>query len=126
LLYRSKDYAGHGDTITVLALGVLVTAVGMPTFAALICLERPREVFWTGLFGAVLSVVLVACLVGRWGLLGAAYGLLAGNVGRWGGRWVLFLALVRRRQQTPSPKRIRSSSLDPLKESSIASVERLD
>jgi O-antigen/teichoic acid export membrane protein len=94
LLYHSKEYAGHGHAVTVLALGMLAMAVGMPVMAALLSIERPREVFWTAAFGALVTGVLVWWFAAEWGILGAAYGFLAGNVARTATRWVMFEALV--------------------------------
>jgi O-antigen/teichoic acid export membrane protein len=110
LLYHGKDYAGHGHTVTVLALALSAMAVGMPATGALASIERPREVFWTGLFGAVLTGVLVWCLVVEWGVLGAAYGFLAGNAARSAARWVAFLALVPRSGAESDPIRMGSHS----------------
>jgi len=94
LLYRGKEYEGNGQTVTVLALALLASAVGMPASNALACMERPSAIVWVGLIAALLTVVLVWWLVVGWGLLGAAYGFLAGNVAGAVGRWVAFLTLV--------------------------------
>jgi O-antigen/teichoic acid export membrane protein len=96
LLYPGEEYEGNGHTLTVLALALLGTAVGLPASNALGSIERPREVFWVGLFAAVLTAALVWWLVAGWGLLGAAYGYLAGNVAGAVGLWMTFLALVPR------------------------------
>jgi O-antigen/teichoic acid export membrane protein len=96
LLYHGKAYQGHGHTVTVLALALLATSVGMPASSALASIERPRANFWAGLFAAIVTVCLVWWLVVGWGLLGAAYGFLAGNVAGTVGRWVAFLALASR------------------------------
>jgi O-antigen/teichoic acid export membrane protein len=106
LLYHGEEYAGKGHTVTVLALALLAMAVGMPATSALASIERPREVFWTGSFGAVLTGVLVWCLVVKWGVLGAAYGFLAGNAARSAARWVAFLALVPRSGAESDPIRM--------------------
>jgi O-antigen/teichoic acid export membrane protein len=75
-LYPGQDYEGEGHTVKILALATLAMAVGMPATEALNSIERPRAVFWTGSFAAVLTVVLVGSLVVGWSVLGAAYGLL--------------------------------------------------
>ena len=106
LLYHDKEYEGQGHTITVLALALLVMAVGMPTTAALTSIGRPREVFWTGSFGLVVTVVLSWFLVIEWGVQGAAYGFLAGNAARSTARWLAFLALVPRANPEPDPMRM--------------------
>jgi O-antigen/teichoic acid export membrane protein len=95
-LYPGQDYEGEGHTVKILALATLAMAVGMPATEALNSIERPRAVFWTGSFAAVLTVVLVGSLVVGWSVLGAAYGLLTGNAARSATRWIAFLALVPR------------------------------
>ena len=59
LLYHGDPYEGRGYTLLVLALAMLVMAIGMPAGGALESMQRPREVFWTGLFGAVITILLV-------------------------------------------------------------------
>jgi O-antigen/teichoic acid export membrane protein len=97
LLYHGQQYEGHGHTVTVLALAMLASALGMPASSGLATVERPDAVFRTALFAVVLSVVLIWFAVAQWGLVGAAYGFLAGNVTASVGRWVAFLAIVPRR-----------------------------
>jgi O-antigen/teichoic acid export membrane protein len=97
LLYHSKEYAGHGQTVMVLALAQLASALGMPATNALQAMERPQAIVWASSGGAVLTVVLVWCLMIDWGLSGAAYGFLAGNAAGAVGRWVALLTLVPRR-----------------------------
>jgi len=94
LLYHGDQYEGHGHTLLILALAMLVMAIGMPAGGALASMQRPREVFWTGLFGAVVTILLVWQLATEHDVLGAAYGFLAGNVTRSAARWAAFLALV--------------------------------
>jgi O-antigen/teichoic acid export membrane protein len=104
LLYPGQEYAGHGHTVTVLALAQLAVAIGMPAYNALSSMECTRASFWCGLFGTALTGVLVWCLAVEWGLLGAAYGVLMGSLARSAARWALFLALARRMAaRTPRP-----------------------
>ena len=91
LLYHGKEYEGQGHTITVLALALLASAVGVPASNALVSMEHPRPIVWASSIGLVVTVVLVWHLMGEWGLVGAAYGFLAGNVAGAVGRWVAFL-----------------------------------
>jgi O-antigen/teichoic acid export membrane protein len=104
LLYHGKEYAGHGQTVMVLALALMASALGMPATNALQAIERPQAIVWASSVGAVLTVVLVWCLMIEWGLLGAAYGFLAGNVTGTVGRWVAFLILVPQRGPHPNPE----------------------
>jgi O-antigen/teichoic acid export membrane protein len=93
LLYRG-EYAGHGPTLTVLALAMLVSALGLPAANGLAALERTDVVFKTSAAALALSVLLVPVLVARWGVAGAAYGFLAGNLAGAGGRCVGFAVLA--------------------------------
>jgi len=61
-------------------LAMLAAALGMPASNGLAAVERPDVVFKVGLVAVALSLVLVPCLVLGWGVTGAAYGFLAGNV----------------------------------------------
>jgi tRNA A-37 threonylcarbamoyl transferase component Bud32 len=64
-------------------------------------MERPIAIVLAGSVGAVLTVVFVWCLMVEWGLIGAAYGFLLGNMAGAVGRWVAFLAVVPRRGLKP-------------------------
>ena len=119
LLYHGKEYAGHGHTITVLALALLASAVGMPATSALTSIGRPDAIFCAGLFAVIVTVVLVWCLVVQWGLVGAAYGFLAGNVAGAALRWVALLALVPRRSPEANPM-----SSDPISAMAIRALEQ--
>lgn len=119
LLFHGKEYEGNGHTVTVLVLATLAGGMGMPAFNALASVDRARESFWIGAFGGILTVVLVWCLVPRWGLLGAASGFLAGTTIRAGGRWVAFLALVPQHGPEADPRTLpdavpRTISSDPI------------
>jgi O-antigen/teichoic acid export membrane protein len=89
LLYR--DYPGQEDTIRILSLGLLATAIGIPAANALACLERPRALFWASLVGAAANLLWGASLISRWGVLGGAYGFLAGSMVGMIARWAVFL-----------------------------------
>jgi len=94
LLYPRHEYAGHGDTVMVLALAPLAVAVGLPASSGLTSIGHTREVFLTGSLGVALTMVLAWCLVADWGLQGAAYAFLGGTVARSAARWLVFLALA--------------------------------
>jgi len=96
LLYRGKDFAGQGKTVTLLGLGLLASAVGFPASFGLASLERPQAIVWAGSIGVCVTVVLGLGLMSRWDLSGAACGFLAGSVIGSVGLWVAFLAIVRR------------------------------
>jgi O-antigen/teichoic acid export membrane protein/tRNA A-37 threonylcarbamoyl transferase component Bud32 len=89
-------YRGHTATMLVLAFGLLASAVGMPASNALAGLEYPRPIFWAGLAGAAVSVVLSSVLAVRWGIQGAAYGFAAGHLTGAAARWLVLLTITRR------------------------------
>lgn len=94
LLYHGSQYAGHGHTVTVLALAMLATALGMPAVNGLMAVERTKTVFSIAIVSLGVSVLLVPLLVLHWGLPGAAYGFLAGNVVGTVTRWIVFAKLI--------------------------------
>jgi O-antigen/teichoic acid export membrane protein len=96
LMFRSADFTGYGHVATVLALGALATAVGMPASNALAAMERPRAIAVVGAIGSLVTILATASLMLRWGLIGAAYGGLAGSVVGALGRWLAFVAVARR------------------------------
>jgi O-antigen/teichoic acid export membrane protein len=103
LLYHGKEYEGQGRTVAVLAVALLASAVGFPASNALASMERPRAIVLAGSVGALLTAVLIWCLVVRWGPVGAAFGFLFGNVAAAVGRWVAFLTLVSDREPKRDP-----------------------
>jgi O-antigen/teichoic acid export membrane protein/tRNA A-37 threonylcarbamoyl transferase component Bud32 len=101
-LYPGAEYEGHGHTVTVLALATLASAAGTPASNALASMEKPRTIVGVGGIGAAFTVLLVWLLMTKWGLLGAAYGLLSGNAVSSAGLWAAFLALVPRARDPAS------------------------
>jgi O-antigen/teichoic acid export membrane protein len=100
-LYHGKEYAGQGATLTVLTLALFAGAIGGPPTAALAIMERPLAIVTVAAAGAVLTVVLVWPLMMECGLLGAAYGMLGGNVFGTVGRWVAFFLLLSESRDMP-------------------------
>ena len=94
ILYQGKEFEGLGQTLTVLALAMSVGALGMPASIALATMERPRAIVIVTMVAAVLAIALVWALMTKWGLLGAAYGMLAGSIAGAVGRWVGFFVRV--------------------------------
>jgi O-antigen/teichoic acid export membrane protein len=91
ILFSTNEYAGQGETITVLALAMLALAVGLPTTSALTSMGRADVVLWAGLGSAILTCLLVGGLGTVWGLVGAAYALLAGNLAKSAACWGVFV-----------------------------------
>ncbi len=94
LLYPGGEFAGKGNIVGVLSLGVLATALGMPASNALASMERPRAIVFAGAIGMIVSVTLVWVFMVQWGLAGAAIGVLTGNFIGAAARWAAFLGLV--------------------------------
>ena len=101
-LYPSKEYAGQGLTVALLSVSMLAWAVGIPASSALTSMEHPRVVFVTGTAAAWLTVLLVAVMAAKWGLLGAAWASVAGNVVKSVAYWVAFLMLLPRTAPQPA------------------------
>jgi O-antigen/teichoic acid export membrane protein len=90
-LYRGQDYANHTQTVTVLSIGMLAMAIGMPATNALTSMGRGLAIFWTAAMATAITLVLVWQLERHFGLTGAAYGILVGNIVRTGARWTIFI-----------------------------------
>ncbi len=98
------QYAGQGHAVAVLALGVLVWASQMAVGNGLRALNRP-EVYVvsgavglfvvSGAIGAFVTVAAGAPLSVQYGVLGAAYAILAGTFAEGVVQWVGFVRLVR-------------------------------
>jgi O-antigen/teichoic acid export membrane protein len=90
LLYHGAAFEGRQQILTVLAAALLASSLGMPATNALASMERAREIFWTVSGAAVLTALLVWRLTSAWGLVGAAYGFLLGNIIGTAVRWIAF------------------------------------
>jgi O-antigen/teichoic acid export membrane protein len=96
ILYHGSEFAGHRHTLTVLALASVVASLGVPASAALATMVRPRAIVAVSTAGAFVDVALVWGLMTEWGLAGAAYGLLGGNVFGAVARWLALHVSVSR------------------------------
>lgn len=97
-LYPGEDYQDAGITVAVLALATFVSALGSPAAFGLATMERPRAIVAVGMICAALSIGLVAFMMVQWGLLGAVFGLLIGNILGTVGRWIAFIAIIPRQR----------------------------
>ncbi|MBX9826013.1 MAG: hypothetical protein K2Y27_13585 [Xanthobacteraceae bacterium] len=93
LVYPAQHYQNYNLVLALLATGQLVTAVAIPPFNALSGMDHVRLNFWIGLTATILTTVLLAVLVTKWGAVGAACALLAGAVVRCSARWWACLVL---------------------------------
>lgn len=96
LVFHEPEYGGQGHVITVLAVAMMVAAAGAPASNALASMERPQAIVLATSAGTVVTLASVWILSVQWGLLGAAYGTLAGSVAGAAARWVAFLAVLAR------------------------------
>lgn len=96
VVYHSPEYVGQGHVVTVLALAVMAGAAGAPASNALASMERPRAIVLATSVGTVVSIAVIWTLSLKWGLLGAAYGMLAGNAAGSLSRWTAFLIVLDR------------------------------
>jgi O-antigen/teichoic acid export membrane protein len=93
-LFYGSEYSGNGLTISFLALGVLATALGIPTDHGLRALERPDLAFRASLVGLVVTLIAASILAVWWGMPGAACGAMVGSIAGVAVRVLSFLPLV--------------------------------
>ena len=76
-LVYSKEYAGNGLLVAVLALGQLPVALTLPTNSALSALERSDKHFRSLMVSLAVTAAIGIWLVKAYGPLGVAWGLVA-------------------------------------------------
>ncbi len=123
LLFRNPDYHGQDDTIRLLGLALLATAVSIPASNGLTCLERPQAIFWATLGSATTNAALSFLLIPSWGVAGAACGFLAGSVVGAIGRWA---ALAWRPELRPAPSDAQARAVLRLFEAGPAQHDAVD
>jgi O-antigen/teichoic acid export membrane protein len=96
VVYHEPEYGGQGYVVTVLAVAMMAMAAGAPASNALASMERPHAIVLATSVGTTVTLAAIWILSVKWGLLGAAYGFLAGNVAGAAARWVAFLAVLAR------------------------------
>jgi O-antigen/teichoic acid export membrane protein len=94
VIYDGAEYRGYGHVVTILAVAMAAGAAGAPASNALASMERPQAIVLATSVGTVVTLATVCILCLEWGLLGAAYGFLAGNVAGSAARWAAFLAVL--------------------------------
>jgi O-antigen/teichoic acid export membrane protein len=82
ILARSfgSEYAAYAATLVVLGINQLWTRIALAPGQALILLERANIILWAEIMGFATSLVAAAVLFPKYGVLGAALSLLAGNL----------------------------------------------
>lgn len=96
VVYHGPEYGGRGHVVTVLAIAMMAAAVGAPASNALASMERPKAIVLATSVGGVFTLAAVFVLSMEWGVVGAAYGFLAGNIAGAAARWVAFLRVLAR------------------------------
>jgi O-antigen/teichoic acid export membrane protein len=104
LLY-GKRYAGNGLVVAVLAVNLLVMAVGFSFSRALLAMERARVDFVLNLVALVMMLTLGLWLVRTHGALGAAIGLVGATLATSLVKAGIFLSYP---TQTPRPQEVHS------------------
>jgi len=79
LLY-GEEYAGHEQTVTVLALAVFTSVLAQAPSLGLLAMERSDVAFRLRLLGLSVTTLAGFCLVRPFGVDGAAYALLGGHL----------------------------------------------
>jgi O-antigen/teichoic acid export membrane protein len=96
VVYHEPEYGGQGHVVTVLAVAMMAMAAGAPASNALASMERPQAIVLATSVGTVVTLAATWILSVKLGLLGAAYGFLAGNVAGAAARWAAFLVVLAR------------------------------
>jgi O-antigen/teichoic acid export membrane protein len=110
-LYHNPAYDGHEHILVVLALAVFAGAIGIPASNALSSLERAQAIFCASFIGVLITLTLSFFLVGRLGIAGAAYAVLAGNLAAALGRWFAFFRLLSKGTQVSSSRTALSDAI---------------
>ncbi len=94
-----SDFGGHPMCVLALALGVLMEAVGMPSYTGLWSIGRPNLCFLACIAGLVVTVSLTAVMTPWLGITGAAIGFTSGKVVSALLQVIAFVSVTRRQWQ---------------------------
>jgi O-antigen/teichoic acid export membrane protein len=93
-VFYGSQYDGNRHTITVLSVSILAMVLSMPATSSLLTLGRPDVGLKAGVVGLMITVTVAFALVFPFGVLGVAWGLLAGQIGSSALRWVIFARMT--------------------------------
>jgi len=79
-IYHGSEYANHDHTVIVLAFSTLVAALELAPSFGLRVMERSNHIFFVKLLQASIIFIVLISFVSKYGMLSAAYALLAGSV----------------------------------------------
>jgi O-antigen/teichoic acid export membrane protein len=94
LLYANGTYDAYADISRILAFAALVGSLGIAPSLALTATGNARMAASIMVASTTVNLMFVVALLPGWGLRGAAYGLLAGEIVSAIGRWAVFLKCV--------------------------------
>ena len=80
VLIYGPQYGGHGAVVAVLAFSIFVASLALGFDAGLYAMDQPRAIVNINLLGLAAALSIGLWLTQRDGLIGAAYGHLAGNM----------------------------------------------
>jgi O-antigen/teichoic acid export membrane protein len=111
VLYHGSDFAGHGQLLLVLALATSVGPLGTTAAFSLTVMHRALAASLVAILDAILTIILVWILMLEFGLLGAAYAMLAANIIGALGCWIVFYGVLSKvsGNQLGKPLRIASN-----------------
>lgn len=92
LLFPGEGFEGGTGVLSILAISSAVSALGAPATIALSAAERGRIIAALSLGICILGSLAVWLMLLRWGLMGAAFGILITELLGTTARWALFLS----------------------------------
>ena len=92
LLFARQNYGEHAVLLGILALAAAIAAMGAPATIALSAVERGRSIAALSFGTCALGSIAVWVFLSRWGLQGAACGILVTETLGTMARWTLFLS----------------------------------
>ncbi|MGH1571171.1 lipopolysaccharide biosynthesis protein [Methylobacterium sp. P31] len=96
VFFPRQQFAGHGDTVAIIALALSTLALGLPPASALTSMKRANTLFVTTLSGTFCTLTLTALFAPTHGAQAAACGMLVGaavsSTSRWVAIWRLLIA----------------------------------
>lgn len=101
IFYPNVEFAPHSNVLTILALASLVAAIGAPAAIALQSDERGRVIALVSILTCLTGSAISWKFISVYGLVGAAWGLLATETIGAVGRWWLFLMQGQREPTLP-------------------------
>ena len=99
-LFYGHAYAGLGHLLVVVAASYLVSALGLAPAHGLFAMERSDWNFYPSILGVTITLLAGASLAVPFGITGAAYGFLLGNITKTAGTYLAYRRIL---AQGPGP-----------------------